>query len=135
MQRSCREGYKHLRSAGETGEKCGLKNREKCRQSLREVSAKPTEGHKAFEKCGGMKPREVARNVPRSDSETVEKCRRSRRNGFEAFKQLLLNHFSLLSNTSRRKATLRTHLTLLVTKQHFPSQSDSSHASNNVKVD
>ena len=33
---------------------------------------------------------------------------------------------SLLSNTSRRVATLPTHLTLLVAKQHFSSQRDTS---------
>ena len=99
MQRSCREGYKHLRSAGETGEKCGLKNREKCRQSLREVSAETTEGHKAFEKCGGMKPREVQAKPARSVGEA------------DGMVSKHLNNY--FSTTSRCLATL------LVAKRHF----------------
>ncbi len=107
MQRSCREGYKHLRSAGETGEKCGLKNREKSRRSLREESAEPTRRRKTFEKCGGMKPREVTDEVRR---EVQAKPARSVGEADGMVSKHLNNYFS---TTSRCLATL------LVAKRHF----------------
>ena len=91
--------------AGRAGITC-----EKCRQSLREESVKPTEGHKAFEKCGGIVPREVTDEVRREvQRKRCEKSRRSRREGF-----------MYLTTTSRDGVTL------LVAKQPFPSRSDTS---------
>ena len=112
--------------AGRAGITC-----EKCRQSLREESVKPTEGHKAFEKCGGIVPREVTDEVRREvlaepagrAGITYEKCRQSLREesaeptgGSREVTTLIVTEslFSLRSNPSRRVATLPTHLTLLV---------------------